>query len=42
MLNVKFKLEKEVAELTMKLMQKEDEREKREQLLRRKFEKEIN
>lgn len=37
MLNVKFKLEKDIAELQMKLMQKEDEREKREQLLIRKF-----
>jgi hypothetical protein len=37
LLNVKFKLEKDIAELQMKLMQKEDEREKREQLLIRKF-----
>lgn len=41
LLNVKFKLEKEVAELKMKLLQKEDERDKRETLLKRKFEKEI-
>lgn len=41
LLNVKFKLEKEVAELQMKLMQKEEEREKREQLLVRKFQKEM-
>jgi hypothetical protein len=41
LLNVKFKLEKEVAELKMKLLQKEDERDKRESLLKRKFEMEI-
>jgi hypothetical protein len=38
---IKSQLEKEIAELKLRLMQKEEERERREQLLKRKFELEV-